>query len=326
MGKIITTDGQSIESLVNVDGLTYTLGATEKMEIDAFTTPSTLSGVGAPLYVRLSSDTADCHAIYVYTYAASDTASRMHGIVSGVSGNASGMTNGGALESYYAVLTGDNNDTDQEYVGFSVGASKNGGAGYTIGYQCTGDMDDALIAESGNLGFIEYTPVIYSEWESAVTAATEASALEFGDASTRTWAAGAGPLASQREWYFKAPTYAGNAGGALTITNAATVYIDGPPVAGANMTLTESFALWVDSGDCRFDGLILADGGLIPPTSTNNVSDPPTDAELDTAFGDATGLEDGYIGILDDNAAATDSYVCWVMSGSWFHSKGTKAV
>ena len=40
----------------------------------------------------------------------------------------------------------------------------------------------------------------------------------------------------------------------VTITDAATFYIGRAPAAGTNMTLTNAWALWVDSGNVRFDG------------------------------------------------------------------------
>jgi|ETNvirnome_2_300_1030623.scaffolds.fasta_scaffold00270_5 hypothetical protein len=96
-----------------------------------------------------------------------------------------------------------------------------------------------------------------------LTAATEVIGTSFDFSASKTWAAGAGPLATQREIRFQAPTYIGNAGGALTITAAATVYIDAAPTAGANMTLTNSYALWVDDGDSRFDGAVSLGGSFI---------------------------------------------------------------
>lgn len=51
------------------------------------------------------------------------------------------------------------------------------------------------------------------------------------------------------------PTYTGIAGGsAETITDAATLYISAAPIQGADATVTNAYALWVDSGLARFDG------------------------------------------------------------------------
>jgi len=59
--------------------------------------------------------------------------------------------------------------------------------------------------------------------------------------------------------------------------------------------------------------------------ATDNVADPPTDAQLDTAFGAPATVGDGFIGVLDDNNAETDSYICWARGSSWFYAKGTIA-
>jgi hypothetical protein len=84
------------------------------------------------------------------------------------------------------------------------------------------------------------------------TASTEAP---FWHASTytRTWATGA--IATQREIRFDAPTYA--AAAASVITDAANLYVGGAPIAGANVTITNNYALWVDSGVSRFDDSLL---------------------------------------------------------------------
>ncbi|HTE57874.1 MAG TPA: hypothetical protein VK694_03940 [Verrucomicrobiae bacterium] len=56
-----------------------------------------------------------------------------------------------------------------------------------------------------------------------------------------------------------------------TITNLASVYIAGAPVAGANVSVTNGpFALWVDAGTARFDGRILGNQGA-DVASVNNL-------------------------------------------------------
>ena len=87
-----------------------------------------------------------------------------------------------------------------------------------------------------------------------ITAATECIGVNFNLSQTKTWATGAGPLATQREILFQAPTYAGNAGGALTITDSGTVVITGAPIAGTNITLTRVWSLWVQAGVTQLSG------------------------------------------------------------------------
>jgi hypothetical protein len=56
-------------------------------------------------------------------------------------------------------------------------------------------------------------------------------------------------ITTQRAAVLRAPTY--TAGSARTITNAATLAITGAPVAGANVTITNAYALWVEAGTTK---------------------------------------------------------------------------
>ncbi|MFH1405537.1 MAG: hypothetical protein ABIH21_05645, partial [Patescibacteria group bacterium] len=109
-----------------------------------------------------------------------------------------------------------------------------------------------------------------------VTAATEQIGVSFALGAGTTWAAGAGPLAQQREIVFSNPTYNGNAGTPLTITDAATVFIQGAPIQGTNMTLTNSYALWSSGGKIRSGGDVVIDNGagllIGNPTQVTGVS------------------------------------------------------
>ena len=60
--------------------------------------------------------------------------------------------------------------------------------------------------------------------------------------------------------------------------------------------------------------------------ATDDVSSPPTDAELDTAFGDSATLGAGFTGLLDDNDAGTAVWLCYVVAGAWWYEALTKAV
>ncbi len=76
-------------------------------------------------------------------------------------------------------------------------------------------------------------------------------------------------------------------------------------------------------------GIGAAEGGhphiLRAPTSTDNVASPPTDAELDTAFGQPAVLGDGFFGLLDDNDAGTTVWLCYVINLAWWYEQLTKA-
>ncbi len=94
------------------------------------------------------------------------------------------------------------------------------------------------------------------------TASVEAPAADYNFSDTVTYPTGA--LALHRTVIWQQQTVAFDA--ASTIAEAATLYIEGPVLAGANATITDTFALWVDSGFSRFDGAIHgADGTLALP-------------------------------------------------------------
>ena len=79
------------------------------------------------------------------------------------------------------------------------------------------------------------------------------------------------------------------------------------------------------------DGILdVSTNSLKIKKSTANVSDPPTDAELDSAFGSPSTLGSGFIGLVDDNDAGADGDV-WLCAttgtdGEWFYLSMTKAV
>ena len=73
----------------------------------------------------------------------------------------------------------------------------------------------------------------------------------------------AGTAAKYTHVNIEAPTLEAENEG-VTITDAATVYIAGAPVAGGepvNPTLTNAYALWVDNGNTRFDGSFYSGDG-----------------------------------------------------------------
>lgn len=144
--------------------------------------------------------------------------------------------------------------------GLTVGttAIASGAAG-TILYETSGNVlgEIAGSAVTSN-GFVTLAPTartsgvnsyfaITTPADTGQTASTESIGIKFGgNASaatvTRTWVAGTTAL--QREYVFVAPTYAG-ASATAVFTKAATVAIDGVPLAGSNATLTTPSALYI---------------------------------------------------------------------------------
>ncbi len=93
-------------------------------------------------------------------------------------------------------------------------------------------------------------------------------------------------IASQRTWQFLAPTINGVAGGSTeTVTTATTVYIDAAP-SGSNITITNPYALWIDSGTSRFDGNL----DFSPADATNIVLGTSTGTKIGTATSQKLGF------------------------------------
>jgi len=69
-------------------------------------------------------------------------------------------------------------------------------------------------------------------------------------------------------------------------------------------------------GDLDVAGLATFAGELYIPRFVDNVSNPPTSGELDTAFGGTP--NDGFLAIVDDAGLGTDVYLILVSSGTYF--------
>lgn len=77
---------------------------------------------------------------------------------------------------------------------------------------------------------------------------------------TDTSSAAAAVVTTRAAATVNTPTFA--SANAITVTNAATLYIAGRPTAGTNTTITSGWALWVNSGDSRFGGAVTATGNI----------------------------------------------------------------
>ncbi len=53
------------------------------------------------------------------------------------------------------------------------------------------------------------------------------------------------------------------------------------------------------------------------PVSSENVSDPPTDVELDAIFGTEATLPNGFCAIIDDAGVGTVIRLCYVVNSNW---------
>lgn len=81
------------------------------------------------------------------------------------------------------------------------------------------------------------------------------------DPVTYTDQASSGTVGGNYVSVFDKPTLA--ASHATTYTTSATMYIDGAPLAGSNVTLTNPYALYVNSGAINFPGITFTSTGII---------------------------------------------------------------
>jgi hypothetical protein len=58
---------------------------------------------------------------------------------------------------------------------------------------------------------------------------------------------------------------------------------------------------------------------------TSDVSNPPTDAQLDAIFGSPAQVGNGFMRIIDDAGAGSNEYIIWSDGSNWFYATGTKA-
>lgn len=88
------------------------------------------------------------------------------------------------------------------------------------------------------------------------------------------------------------PTYTATAGTTTIITDAATLRIVGAPVGGAEVTLTNAFALWVEDGTSRFDGTVsLEPVSSVSLINTNSNSDALMRFEADRTVSSAIAFQ-----------------------------------
>lgn len=74
------------------------------------------------------------------------------------------------------------------------------------------------------------------------------------------------------------------------------------------------------------NGLLNVVNGIRTKVSTANISTPPTEAELISAFGTAATVGSGFTAIVNDNGGGTSEYMVWSDGTNWFHAAGTKAL
>ncbi len=164
------------------------------------------------------------------------------------------LYNGGAGSNYGI---GINAFQTQFYVPSASHFSFNGGGDL----QASGTNEVMRILASGSVGIGQASPDARLELAGNMSqAAWGLNGIQLqATAATYTDSDGAGTRTNGVANSFGIPTF--DSTNAVTITNAANVYIAGAPAdGGANIALTNAYALWVDAGTARFDGDVVISG------------------------------------------------------------------
>lgn len=88
---------------------------------------------------------------------------------------------------------------------------------------------------------------------------------------------------------------------------------------------TLRFAVDTSTIDCDLKVDATAEG-IMTKVDTSDVSNPPTDAELDSAFGTPATVGSGFMAFVDDNNADTNFWLVGSNGTSWWYVAMTKAV
>lgn len=144
-------------------------------------------------------------------------------------------------------------------------------AAYSTATTAFGHAFTSAVSAATAITFFSVTPSANTNQ----TLSTEINGFQY-NTFTREWATGA--IANQREFAVNAPTYAFV--GASTITTAATLYVSGAPIAGANATITTAHAAWFGA-KIRVDAAVALGGGAGATLGTIGGAGPAGTAQVE---------------------------------------------
>lgn len=133
------------------------LAATERIHIDAATTPHT--GLNGVIDLDVKTETAWHRSIFLNTEISADV-TEIKGMRSDISALVAQGTN--SHNAYYSELQGHAGDVGVEYIAYKAFANKNGGDSEMIAFEAGAEFDYVLVATSGNIDFVDYDAIIGS--------------------------------------------------------------------------------------------------------------------------------------------------------------------
>lgn len=119
-------------------------------------------------------------------------------------------------------------------------------------------------------------------------------------------------------------------GSGSTITRDVGYYLNQPTQGTNNASIADNAAFsgnyFINSTSTRaslFSGVVNHSAGLRTKVAVTDTANPPTQAELVTAFGAAATVGAGFMGLLNDNAGGTNEYLVWSDGTNFFYVAGT---
>lgn len=146
--------------------------------------------------------------------------------------------------------------------------------------------DPVIVSPTAATSGVHIALIVTGAADTGCMAGTEQPDVYVNLTRTVTWETGA--LTTQRFVRIGQPTIA--FAGASTVTNAVTVDIAGAPVAGANATLTNAYALRVASGASYFAGPVTAAQTLLVTGVATFTGNPRMSALADTNGNESLGI------------------------------------
>lgn len=144
--------------------ITHTLGATDKVYIDATSTPNTQTeGV---LDINFTTATDGTRGIYLNTSVTGDLTGAVE-MLKLEGGMGTAQSNGEGMVGSKVSISANAGDSDGFYIANEISINKMGGTSETEAIDISGDVDYIIVATSGDIQFVDYAPVIETYRESA---------------------------------------------------------------------------------------------------------------------------------------------------------------